>query len=286
MIPSNFEYHRAGSIPEAIKLLQEHGDEAKVMAGGHSLIPMMKLRIAEPTHLIDIGHLDRIREISLSDNGRHVIIGAACTHTEVIEHALVQNHLPGFVACGETIGDIQVRNRGTIGGSIAHADPAADWPAVILSHDAVMIARGPEGRREIPASEFFTGFYSSALEENEILTQIRVPVPEAGTKSAYTKFYQPASRFAMVGCSVLLRRSNGSISDAKVALTGVAMAAFRDAGVESALAGQEAVEDIISEAANLAADGRSVLSDHWASREYRTHLAKVYVKRALKAALT
>lgn len=264
-------------------MLQELGDEAKILAGGHSLVPTMKLRLATPTHLIDIGHLDKLKGIELSESGNQISIGSLCTHHEVMNNGHVREHLKGFVECASAIGDIQVRNRGTIGGSIAHADPAADWPAMILAYDAIMVAQGPNGRREIAAKDFFTGFYSSALEEDEILTRIRVKIPPQGTRATYQKFFQPASRFAIVGCAVVMQ-SNGVCSDVRVAFSGVSATPFRDQGVEAAIEGKPGDATTIAEASSQAAHGRSVLGDHWASKEYRTHLAKVYAKRALTTA--
>lgn len=281
MIPSNFEYHRPASVSEAVQLLQQHGDEAKIMSGGHSLLPSLKLRLSEPGHLIDIG---RIGDLSyIREEGGVIAIGACSTHNEIGKSALVQEKIPMISQAALAIGDVQVRNRGTLGGSIAHADPAADWPASILASEAEIVVTGANGSRNIAAGDFFTGIFMTALEENEIITEIRIPIPPANTTSTYVKFPQPASRFALVGCAVMITRSNGSVERARVAFTGVSPSAFRDNAVEDALTGQEANATNIAAAADKAAEGVDIMSDHYASQDYRKHLAKVFAKRALSA---
>ncbi|MFK7922591.1 MAG: xanthine dehydrogenase family protein subunit M [Bacteroidia bacterium] len=281
MIPNNFEYHRPDTLEEAIRLLNELGDEAKILAGGHSLIPTLKLRLNDPEHLIDIGHLKSLRYIR--QEGNEIAIGANSTHSDVAFHALIDEHLPLMAQAGKLIGDVQVRNRGTIGGSIAHADPAADWPATLLTTEATVVMQGSGGKRSVAAGDFFMGLYYTALEEGEIVTEIRIPIPPAGTRSAYLKFMQPASRFAIVGCAVMIT-GNGTCDDVRVAFNGVSSTPFRDTGVESALKGKPANHVHIEAAAAHAANGKSVMSDHFASEDYRTHLAKVYARKALQAA--
>lgn len=281
MIPSSVDYTRAGSVGEAIRLLAENPD-AKLLAGGHSLIPAMKLRLNSPSMLIDIARIAELRFIE--DTGDTVVIGAASTHHDIISNA----HIKGFTAmveAGELIGDTQVRNMGTIGGSIAHADPSADWPAVLLALNAQIKVQGVDGERVIPAVEFFTGFFSTALEEGEIVTEIHLPKPSAGMATSYRKFMQPASRFAIVGCSASVQLENGVITAANVAFTGVSDAAFLDEGVSSALLGKPATLETIEAAANAASEGdMHINEDHFASQSYRKHLAKVYAKRALTGA--
>lgn len=282
MIPTTFNYHKAGSVGEAVKLLTEYGDDAKVLAGGHSLIPAMKLRLNQPTTLIAIGKMDALRYIKM--DGDDLVIGASTTHNEINTSDLVRNHLSMLADGAGHIGDVQVRNVGTLGGSIAHADPAADWPAMLMAANASVTMQGSKESRTVSAENFFTGFYETALGEDEIITEIRVPKPVAGTVSAYSKFVQPASRFAIVGCAVVITKSDGKCKDARVAFSGVSEAVFRDSDVEAALNGQEMNESTISSATAKVADGRSILSDHFASEEYRKHLAGVYAKRALMAA--
>ena len=282
MIPSSFEYHRPASVSEALQLLQTHGEEAKIMSGGHSLLPSLKLRLSEPGHLIDIS---RIGDLSyIREEGGVIAIGACTTHNEIGKSALVQEKVPMISQAALAIGDVQVRNRGTLGGSIAHADPAADWPASILASEAEIIVHGAGGARNIAANDFFTGIFMTALEENEIITEIRIPIPPANTQSTYMKFPQPASRFALVGCAVMITRSNGSVERARVAFTGVSPSAFRDNAVEEAITGQAVSADSIKAAADKAAEGVDIMSDHYASQDYRKHLAKVFAKRALTAA--
>lgn len=281
MIPSSVDYTRAESVGEAIRLLAENPD-AKLLAGGHSLIPAMKLRLNSPSMLIDIARIAELRFIE--DTGDAIVIGAASTHHDIISNAHLKS-LTAMVEAGELIGDTQVRNMGTIGGSIAHADPSADWPAVLLALNAQIKVQGADGERVISALEFFTGFFSTALEEGEIVTEIHLPKPSAGTATAYRKFMQPASRFAIVGCAASVQVEKGVISAANLAFTGVSDAAFLDEGVSSALIGKPATLETIEVAANVAAEGdMHINEDHFASQAYRKHLAKVYAKRALTGA--
>lgn len=275
MIPSSLEYKRASSVDEALSMVN---DGAKILAGGHSLIPALKLRLDAPGTVVDISRISELRYIK--DNGDHIAIGAASTHHDLMSSSVVQSKCAMMSQTAAVIGDVQVRNMGTIGGSIAHADPAADWPASLLAANAEIVMKSSGASRTVAAGDFFQGLYMTALEEGEIITEIRVPVV-AGASSAYVKFMQPASRFAIVGCAVMLTRSGDNISDARVAFTGVSDKAFRDAAAESALTSTSAVEA----AANAASEGVEILSDHFASEDYRKHLAKVYAKRAIMAAL-
>ena len=199
MIPSEFEYLRAGSVKEAIDLLSEKGPDVKILAGGHSLLPAMKLRLNSPSVLIDIGGLPDLSYIKEDDG--YLAIGAGTTHAAIAESELIMEHIPMISETAASIGDVQVRNKGTIGGSIAHADPAADWPAALLAGDAEISITGSNGSRTVPAANFFHGLFSTDLAENELITEIRLPIPAANTRSTYLKFVQPASRFAIVGCA-------------------------------------------------------------------------------------
>ncbi len=281
MIPSSVDYTRASSVGEAIRLLAENPD-AKLLAGGHSLIPAMKLRLNSPALLIDIARIAELRFIEDTENA--IVIGAASTHADIITNQYLKG-LTAMIEAGELIGDTQVRNMGTLGGSIAHADPSADWPAVLLALEAQIKVQGADGERIIPAAEFFTGFFSTALDSGEIVTEIHLPKAAVGSASAYRKFMQPASRFAIVGCAASVTVEGGVISAANVAFTGVSDAAFLDEGVASALIGKSATLENIEAAASAAAEGdMHINEDHFASQAYRKHLAKVYAKRALAGA--
>lgn len=269
MIPAAFDYHRPSSVDEALALL---ADDAKLLAGGHSLLPAMKLRLSEPGALIDISRLAECNYIRA--DGDAVAIGAVTTHHQIATSPLTNDCVAALAQAAAVIGDPQVRNKGTVGGSLAHAEPAADYPAAILALGAEIKVRSKEGERVIPADEFFIDLFLTALAPDEIITEVRIPCAE---KSAYVKFPHPASRFAVVGCAVAA--AGGAV---KVAFTGVANAAFRDTGVEEALSGDLSAESI-SAAAACAADGQEVLADRFAGAEYRRHLAKVYARKALTA---
>ena len=279
MIPVSFDYKRANSVSDAISLLQQHGENAKILAGGHSLVPTMKLRLATPETLIDIGGILELKYIE--DKGDHLAIGSGTTHWMVESSSLVQQKAPGLSQAAAQIGDVQVRNRGTIGGVLAHSDPQADYPGVVLALDATIVAQGSGGERTIAASDYFTGLWETALTEGEILTEIRIPTDSANANSCYLKFPQPASRYPYVGCAVAMSASEGSCSDVRVGLSGVGEFAFRDSGVEDSIRGQTLNESSIASASAKAAQGRSVLSDVFVSEEYRRAMAQVYTKRAL-----
>ncbi len=284
MIPSKFDYIRANSVDEALSLLSQHGPDAKLLAGGHSLIPTMKLRLSSPSALIDISKIEELNFIS--DNGDSISIGAGTTHYQIASSDAVGSKLPFLAQAAGQIGDVQVRNMGTLGGSIGHADPAADYPASLLAGEAEIVVKGGSGDRTIPASDFFTGLFSTALSEGDMITEVRFPVPSDGSGSAYLKFLQPASRYALVGCAAIVGQSNGVCEKVRVAFTGVSQRAFRDAGVEEALTGKSADEENLAAAAQVAADGQDMLTDQFATQEYRRHLAKVYAQRALSAAVS
>lgn len=280
MIPSSFTYKKASSVSDALAMLKEYGDEATLLAGGHSLIPALKLRLNEYGYLIDISKIKELK--SIEDKGDHIEIGAGVTHAEIVESSVLQSKVPFFPEAADLIGDVQVRNMGTIGGSIAHADPAADWPALLLAADATIHIQNGSSSRAVAATDFFHGLFSTAVEEGEMITSISVPVA-ANARTKYIKFMQPASRFAIVGCAVNLEMSGNTVSKARVAYSGVSATPFRDAAVEAALEGKTLDTATIEAAAALAGDESSVMSDHFASESYRRQMAKVYTKRALKA---
>ena len=279
MIPESFDYQRASSVSEAISLLQQYGDSAKILAGGHSLVPTMKLRLATPETLIDIGGIAELKYIN--DKGDYLAIGAGTTHWAIESSDLVSQKAPALSQAAGQIGDVQVRNRGTIGGVLAHSDPQADYPGVVLALDATIVAQGSGGERTIPVSDYFTGLWETALGEEEIMTEIRIPTDSANANSCYLKFPQPASRYPYVGCAVAMSTSGGNCSEVRVGFSGVGECGFRDSGVEDAIHGQALNESSIGAASGKAAEGRSVLSDVFVSEEYRRAMAQVYAKRAL-----
>jgi len=280
MLPNTVDYYRASSVSDALSVLKANPD-AKILAGGHSLIPAMKLRLNSPSMVIDIANLSDLNYIK--EDGGNICIGAMTTHGQIAHSSLLADKLPLFTETADVIGDVQVRNMGTIGGSIAHADPSADWPAALLAANASIVVTNGDETRTIPATDFFVGFFSTALEEGEIITEIQVPVPAAGTKMTYQKFMQPASRFAIVGCAAMAKVENGVVSDITVAFTGVSDGPFRDGNVEAAISGKAATAENIASAAAQAASDISLNADHYADEDYRQHLARVYAKRALTA---
>ncbi|MDP7583769.1 MAG: xanthine dehydrogenase family protein subunit M [SAR324 cluster bacterium] len=279
MIPESFDYQRASTVSEAISLLQQHGEDAKIVAGGHSLVPTMKLRLATPGTLIDIGGISELKYIN--DKGDYLAIGAGATHWMIESSDLIQKKAPGLSQAAAQVGDVQVRNRGTIGGVLAHSDPQADYPGVVLALDATLVVQGSRGERTIAVSDYFTGLWETALGDDELLTEVRIPTDSANANSCYLKFPQPASRYPYVGCAVAMDSSAGSCSDIRVGFSGVGETAFRDSGVEDALRGNTLNESAIASASAKAADGRSVLSDVFVSEEYRRAMAQGYTKRAL-----
>jgi carbon-monoxide dehydrogenase medium subunit len=265
MIPAAFDYELAGTVDEAVALLQN--DDAKALAGGHSLIPMMRFRFARPALLVDLGALSELRAVR--ESGGMIAIGALTRHADVERDPLVLAHCPVLAHAAGEVGDPQVRHRGTIGGSVAHGDPASDLPTVLLALDAEMVARGPAGERTISAADFFTGFYETALGQQDVLTEIRVPGADAGV---YLKFSRRKQDWATVGVAAV--RAGGAV---RVALTNMGATTLRARGVEEALAeGADA-----GRAAERAAEGTSPPDDVLGSAEYREHLARVLVRRAL-----
>src|SRR5947209_411418 len=283
MIPAQFDYVRANTLDEAVSLLAQNED-AKILAGGHSLIPAMKLRLAMPSMLIDIGRIKDLSYIVEADS--QIRIGAMTTHYQIESSDLLKKICPLLPECAASIGDVQVRNCGTIGGSLAHADPAADWPAAILALDAELVAISAQGERTIHAQDFFVDMLTTALEPNEILREIRLTLPQKNTGQAYVKVAQPASGFAVVGVAVnLTRGDDGRCNSASVGITGVAAKAYRASSVENALTGSTLDEQTIATAAAHAADNVDANADLYASAEYRRHLAQVHTRRAIQQAI-
>ncbi len=283
MIPAQFEYVAPKTLEDALRLVERHGDEAKILAGGHSLLPLMKLRLAQPRYVIDIGRLRGMNYIR-EENG-HIAIGALTTHAEIESSTLLRAKCPLLSETAAVIGDVQVRNRGTLGGSLAHADPAADYPAAVLALDVEIIAASTAGARTIPVGEFFLDMLTTALRPGEILSHVRVVPLAPHTGTAYEKLHQPASGFAIVGVAARLVLGKGeTIEDAAIGVTGLGPKAFRAAAVEQALRGKKASSKLFAEAATHAAQGIEPLSDLHASADYRREMASVYTRRALERA--
>ncbi|HEV2352186.1 MAG TPA: xanthine dehydrogenase family protein subunit M [Terriglobia bacterium] len=284
MIAQPFEYHVPKTLAEASQLVAQFGAEGKILAGGHSLVPMMKLRLASPKHLIDIGRIADLSYVREEDG--KIQIGALTTHYNIESSELLKSKCPLLPETAREIGDAQVRNKGTIGGSLAHSDPAGDWPTAVLALDAEVQALGTGTERWISAKDFFVGLLETSLAPGEILTAIRVPSLPARSGDAYVKLRQPASGFAIVGVAVRLGLDEkGAIQHVSVGITGVGPKAYRAAAVEGALSGKSPSAKRLAEASEHAAEGIDVNSDLYASATYRAHLASVYTRRALEKAL-
>ncbi len=282
MIPVAFDYVRPGSVDEAVAALAAAGEDAKVISGGQSLMPVLRLRLAAPTSLIDVGGIAEMSGVS--DGGDHLVIGSNTTHHEVMNNPMVKEHAPLLAQTAATVADPQIRHRGTLGGSLAHADPAGDLPTAALALDVTVVAAGPNGRREIPAKDFFVDYFTSALEPDEIVVAVKVPKMGDGWSTHYEKFNRTAQAWATVGVAAAVKRQNGTITEARVALTNMGPSPIRASSVEAALAGAEASADAIAAAAASAADGTRPTSDLHASAEFREHLARVLTKRAVATA--
>jgi carbon-monoxide dehydrogenase medium subunit len=284
MYPAAFEYHVPTSVQDALGLLAQHKDDAKLLAGGHSLIPMMKLRLAQPKHLVDLRKVPGLSGIT--EEGGALVFGAMTTHYQVESSALVKSKTPVLSEVGGIIGDPQVRNLGTIGGSLAHADPAADWPAAVIALGAEFVCEGPKGKRTVKVDDWFQGLMATAVREDEILVQIRVPILPAGSGAAYMKFPHPASRFAVVGVAAAVTLdAKGVCTKAGVGVTGAGTHAVRAKGVEAGLTGKALDAAAIEAAAQKAAEGVDVQADLQGSVEYKSHLCRVFARRALEAAV-
>jgi aerobic carbon-monoxide dehydrogenase medium subunit len=281
MIPTSFDYVRAESLRDALKVLSE-GDGSKAIAGGHSLLPIMKFRLAQPPRLVDISRLEELKGIT--EKGRGARIGAGTTYRELLESELLRERFPIIAEATETIGDLQVRNRGTIGGSLAHADPVSDMPAVMLALDATFNLRSKRGRRAVKAGEFFQGAFTTALAEDELLTDIVLPPLPSGAGTAYLTHDHPASGYAIVAAAAILARKRKAVTHAVVALTGVGEIAYllrSAAGLVDSNGEPEALARVAGEATT----GVDVNGDIYAPAEYRRHLATVITRRALETAL-
>jgi len=281
VIPATFDYVKPTTVADAISALQQGGDEAKVLAGGQSLLPVLRLRLAAPSLIVDLGSIPELRGVRT--DGDRLVVGAMTSYYDVIKDEAVQEHVTLLAQATETVADSQVRHRGTIGGSLAHADPAGDLGAVALALDAEMVIAGPSGTRTVPAGEFFQGLFTTALGEAEILTEIRFP-KYTGWGSHYEKFNRTAQAWSMVAIAAALRIEGGTIAEARVGLTNMGATPIRATGVEQALVGHPATADAVRTAAERVTEGTSAPSDADAAADYREHLAKVLTGRAVLAA--
>ena len=282
MIPAKFDYVRPGSVDEAVRALVDGGEDAKVIAGGQSLLPLLRLRLAYPELLVDVGGIDELRGVR--DSGDELVIGARTTHYQLVHDPLVAEHAGLLAQATGTVADPAVRHRGTLGGALAHGDPAGDLPAVVLALDATMIARGPNGEREIAAADFFVDYLTTSLEPDEILTAIAIPKLGPGWGYRYEKFHRTAQSWATVGVAALVRRSNGSVAEARIGLTNMGTVPLRAAAAEQAASGAEASRAALNDAAARADEGTEPPGDLHGAPDYRRHLARVLTGRALAAA--
>lgn len=282
MIPPSFGYSAPRTLPEALKLLVEHGDEAKIFAGGHSLLPMMKLRFAEPGHLIDINRIPELKGIR--EEGGLIKIGAMTTESEIVDSLLLQEKLPLLPEAARQIADPQIRNRGTIGGDIAHGDPGNDHPAIAIALDATFVLAGPKGQRNVAAADFFLGTYMTDMQADEILTEIHVKPSTAKTVSAYCKLKRKTGDFATAGAAVVLEMSGGVVSSARIALTNVAPTALDAKAAAAALVGKPLTEATIKAAADAAMAICDPAEDLRGDIEYKTAMAGEMTKRAIRLA--
>jgi len=289
MFTPEFDYQKAGSVAEAIQLLSSH-DGAKLLAGGHSLIPLLKLRLARPSMLVDIGGIAELRGIGINANragGGGIRIGALTTHQEIFASAELKRSCELLSEAAGDIGDPAVRNRGTIGGNVAHADPASDWPTVLTALDASFAIQGPSGTRTVPAADFFTGVLSTDLAENEVLTAVEVPALGPNQRAEYAKMRHPASNFSVVGAAVLLTLQGDRCTAASIAVGGLVPKPVRATSVEQALVGQRLDLNSIAAAASHLTDdlGDEIIGDIYASADFRRSVASVEVKHALNHAV-
>ena len=282
MFPMPFDYEVAESVDHAIELLGEHGDESKLLAGGHSLIPLMRLRLAAPTVLIDLDRVDDLRYVS--DEGDHLAIGALTRHRDVLNDPLVQEHCGILSFTAGLLGDPSVQHRGTIGGALAHGDPSGDLPTVVKTLEGELVVKGPEGERTVQAADFFQDFLMTDLDEREVITEVRVPKLGPNTGWAYKKFSRRSQDWAIVGVAAVVERNNGSIDSARIGLTSMGSTPIRATAVEEALSG--ASPDGVAEASNAADEGTEPASDGAATADFRRHLARVWTRRAVEEALS
>jgi carbon-monoxide dehydrogenase medium subunit len=284
MIPAAFDYARPETVDEAVRTLADARGETKVLAGGQSLLPILRLRLAFPDLVVDIGRIPELRGVR--EDGDKLVIGAMTTHHAVIHDPLVRQYAGLLAEATAEVGDPAVRHRGTLGGSLAHADPASDLPAVVLALDGELVAAGPQGRRTIPARDFFTDYLQTALEPDELLVEVRLPKRAAadGWGFHYEKFHRVAQSWAIVGVAAMVRRDDGRITESRIGLTNMGTTPVRAESTEAALVGAAAEPDPVARAAEAAADGTHPSSDVSASPEYREHLARVLTRRAVLAA--
>ncbi|MPZ75474.1 MAG: xanthine dehydrogenase family protein subunit M [Deltaproteobacteria bacterium] len=284
MFPANFGYAAPRSVDEALQLLSKHGEEAKLLAGGHSLIPAMKLRLSSPRTLIDLGAVPGLRGVRL--DGNTLAIGALTVHADVGSSDLVRKHLPGLAEAASVIGDVQVRNRGTIGGSVAHADPAADFPVILTALNATFVLQSTGGSRTVTADKFFVDYFTTAMEPNEILTEIIVPLPPAGTGTAYAKLAHPASGYVVVSAGAMItRQPSGSCTAARITIGGLGSGPVRAVASETELQGKALNAQNIAAAAAKAAEETDPDGDIYAGADYKRHMATVLARRAIEAAV-
>ena len=282
-VPAAFEYHSATSLDEAIALLQQYGDGAKILAGGHSLLPMMKLRLAQPEHLIDLGKISGLSYIR-EENGA-IAVGAMTTYTTMAKSDVLRQHFAMLADAASVLGDQQVRNRGTLGGSVAHADPAGDMPAIVLALKADILVQGPNATRTIKADDFFLDTFTTALEPDEVVTELRFAIPPAKTGTAYMKLENKASHYAVVGsAAVITLDTDGTCTSASIAITGASSKVTRASAVEQVLVGKKLDEPTIAGAAAHAADGLDLIEDIHGSNAYRSQMATVMTRRAIQKA--
>jgi carbon-monoxide dehydrogenase medium subunit len=282
MIPLAFDYEVAESVDHAIELLGQHGDEAKLLAGGHSLLPIMKLRLAAPALLVDLGHLEDLKYVR--DEGDHIAIGAMTRHSDVETDPILQEHCGLLSYTASLVGDPQVRHRGTIGGSISHGDAASDLPSALLALEGTFVVKGSSGERTVAAGDFFQDYLQTDLAPDEVLTEIRVPKLGQNAGWSYKKFNRRAQDWAVVGVAAVVEKSNGTISSARIGLTNMGSTPLRATAAEGALSGADASS--VAEATSNADEGTSPASDIAASAEYRRHLARVLSRRAVEEALS
>jgi aerobic carbon-monoxide dehydrogenase medium subunit len=282
MIPAKFEYVRPDSLDDAVRALAGGGEDAKVIAGGQSLLPLLRLRLANPELLVDVAGLDELRGVT--DAGDALLIGARTSHYQLLHDPLVAEHCGLLAEATATVADPAVRHRGTLGGALAHADPAGDLPAVALALDVTLTARGPGGEREIAARDFFVDYLTTSLRPDEILTAVRVPKLGPGWGYRYEKFHRTAQSWATVGVAALVRRSNGTVTEARIGLTNMGPVPVRATAAENAAAGAPATADGLREAAFRADEGTRPPADLHGAADYRRHLARVLTGRALAAA--
>jgi carbon-monoxide dehydrogenase medium subunit len=282
VIPAAFDYVAPTTVDDAVRALSEAGEDAKVIAGGQSLLPVLRMRLAAPSKLIDLGKIAELRGVR--EDGGKLVIGAMTTHYDVQRDGLIAEHAPLLALTANAVADPQVRHRGTFGGSLAHADPAGDLPAPVLALDAELVVRGMDGTRTVPAAEFFTDFFTTALRPGEILVEVRVP-KTTGWSAHYEKFNRVAQAWSIVAVAATVRVDGGAIAEARVALTNMGSTPVRATSVEQALVGQQATAESIRSAAQHAAEGTSPPSNADADADYRKHLARVLTSRAVSAAV-